>query len=210
MESRKHLKKPGGRLNPSSELPHEFIQMVKDVYNTNFAEGLKAVEKVAEAKPYFEARGMIYADEIVLGVSLCIEKQLAATTVYCSVDFDPKASAPKAEDLLAVCVDAVGAFFDQFMDPKRKELLEQLAAGTLSAFGDDVPYEWTKLEFEKQRVWMKVDKANPQLETDADAFLAKHDPEFREEEDELEEEAKEMFFTGPKGTKKKPGGGQLH
>lgn len=197
MESRKHMKKPGGRLNPSSELPSDFTQMVRDVYTKNFTEGLQALEKVAQGKPGFEARGIIYSDEIVLGVSLGIEGQLAATTVYCSVDFDPKASTPKAEDLLSLCVDAIGSFFDQFLDPKKPELLEQLASGTLGAM-EDVPFDWTQLEFEKKRLYLKVDKANPKLDAMTDDWLAKNDPEFQAEEKELEEESSKLFVTGPK------------
>lgn len=207
MESRKHIKKPGGRLSPSSELPAEFAKMVKDVYSTNFAEGLAAVTKVAEGPAYFDTRGVIYSDEIVLGVSLCIEDQLSATTIYCSVDFDPKASTPKAEDLLGLCVDAIGSFFLQFMDPAKPDLIEQLAAGTLSAL-EDIPFHWTQIEFEKKRLWMKVDKANPRLDSLTDDWLTKNDPDFQAEEDELEEET-EKLFVGARGVKK-PGDGNIH
>jgi len=208
MESRKHMKKPGGRLSPSSELPSDFTQMVRDVYTKNFAAGLKALAETAEGEPAFEAHGVIYADEIVLGVSLTIEGQIGATTVYCSVDFDPKASTPKAEDLLGLCVDAIGSFFDQFLDPEKPELLEQIASGTLASL-EDVPFDWTQLEFEKKRLYLKIDKANPKLDAMTDDWLAKNDPDFQAEEDELEEESEKLFVTGPNrpATPKKPGRG---
>lgn len=197
MESRKHPTKPGQRLTPSSPLPLDFTRSVGDIFTGNFTDGLRNLTDLAEGEVSFAAHGAIFSDEILLSVSLIIEGRIPATTVYCSLDFDPKASSPKAEDLLAIGVDAIGGFFDPYLNSDDPAKLDQLLSGTLSAM-EEVPFEWTQIEFDKKRIWIRVDKTNPMLEKMTDDWLSKNDPLFSEEEDELEEEAKEMFFTGPK------------
>lgn len=207
MDGRKHLRKLSSRRDPASDLPLDFTKMVREVYARNFGDGLKALAKIAGKKPEFDVRGKIYSDEIVMGITLKFPDQIAATTVYCSADFDPKASAPTAQDLISVCVDVIGGLYGQLLDPKSKETLEHLASGTLSGM-EDIPFEWTEAQFEKRKVWVRIDKANPELEEQADEWLRKNDPNFEEFEDELEEEASRLFMTGPKGGKK--GSGEIH
>lgn len=197
MESRRHSQKSSSRLSQSAPLPMDYTKVVRDVYSTNFAEGLKALTNLQKVKNSFEVRGAIYTDEIVMGVSLVSEGQMAATTVYCSVDFDPKASSPSAQDLLNICVDAIGSLFATMLDATKPDTIEKLAAGSLSAF-EDVPFEWTKVEFDNRRVWLLVDKSNPNLDEMADRWLAENDPESQSEEDEFEEETKNLFVTGSK------------
>lgn len=208
MESRRHAQKSTSRLSQSAPLPKDYTKVVREVYSTNFADGLKALTKLQGVKNSFEVRGAIYTDEIVLGVSLVSEGQMAATTIYCSVDFDPKASSPTAQDLLSVCVDAIGSLFATLLDTTKPDSIEKIASGSLSAF-EEVPFEWTKTEFEKRRVWLLVDKSNPTLDEMADRWLAENDPEAGTEELEFEEESKDLFITGGKA-RKGTGSGTLH
>jgi hypothetical protein len=195
MESRRHHKtKPG-------DLPVDFLKLVKEVFSTNFESGLKALAKI-KADPSFEAQGRVFVDEIVLAVSLIHEGQLAATTVYASCDFDPKASSPTIQDLLNICVDAIGSFYGAYLNPKNRERLEQLADESLSAL-EAAPFQWTPLEVEKRQVFLKVDKANPKLDQMADEWLAKNDPRLEEREAEEQREMEKLFITGPKS---KPSG----
>jgi hypothetical protein len=207
MESRRHTQKSSSRLSQSADLPLDYAKVVREVYSTNFADGLKALSHLQGVKNGFEVRGAIFTDEIVLAVSLVSEGQMAATTVYCSVDFDPKASAPTAQDLLNVCVDAIGSLFGMLLDTAKPDAIEKLAAGSLSAF-ENVPFEWTRVDFDQRRVWLLVDKANPNLDEMADRWLAENDPDTQAAEDEFEEEAKELFVTG-KG-RKTSGNGTVH
>src|SRR4051812_7893388 len=87
-----------------SSLPVDYIKMVSEVFTSHFESGLKVYEKL---RPHsnFEVQGEVGTTEIVVGVSLISEGQLSATTVYASTDFDPKANAPTAQDLLSACVD---------------------------------------------------------------------------------------------------------
>jgi hypothetical protein len=208
MESRKHNLKTSSRLSQSSDLPAAYVKSVRDVFATNFSDGLKALAKHQKAKSSFEVRGGIFIDEIVLAISLVTEAQIAATTIHCSVDFDPKASSPTAQDLLNICVDAVGSLFATMLDPTKPETIEQLAAGTLAAF-EEIPLEWAKVDFEGRRVYLLVDKSNPTLDEMADQWLKKNDPLAREEEEEYEEDTKDLFVTGAKA-RKGSGSGSLH
>jgi hypothetical protein len=208
MESRRHNLKTSTRLSRSAELPADYTKVVRDVYATNFADGLKILKKIQGAKNSFEVRGAIFVDEIVLAVSLVTDGLLPATTIHCSVDFDPKASSPTAQDLLNLCVDAIGALFATMLDATKPETIEKLAAGTLAAF-EEVPFEWAKVEFEGRRVYLLVDKSNPTLDEMTDRWLAENDPESSLEEEEYEDETKDLFVTGAKA-RKGSGSGSLH
>jgi hypothetical protein len=188
-----------------SPLPKDFIGMVTDVFTKNFGEGLAKIRKITKDELGFQAIGQVFPEEIVLCVTLVQEKSLSATSVYASVDFDPKASTPTIQDLLPLCVDAIGAVYDPLLNTEDKTALEGLVEGPLSAL-NDIPFEWTLLQIDKQRIYVKMDKANPHLDKMADDWLAKHDPNLEELERQAEEETKELFITGPK----KPGGGTVH
>jgi len=208
IESRKNTVKITGRLSRAADLPVAYTKNVREVYTTNFEDGMKLLKSFQKVKNSFDVRGAIFPDEIVLSVSLVSEGQISATTVHASVDFDPKASSPTAEDLLNICVDAVGSIFGMLLDPTTPEKVEKLSAGSLGAFSD-IPLEWTKVDFDSRRVWILVDKSNPNLDEMADKWLAENDPELHSEEDEYEEETKDLFVTGEKA-KKGSGSGSVH
>ena len=194
----------GSSTRPSSPLPVDFLKMVAEVFRTNFEVGVKELRKFTKGDLSFDVNGAIFADEVVLCVSLLEENQLAATTVYASADFDPRASAPTAQDLLAICVDGIGVVYGQLLDPEEPKRLEQVASESLSAV-EDIPFVWTQTNVERRRIYLRVDKANPQLEALADDWLRKHDPNLHELEEMNEEEAEKLFITGPgvpKPTKK--------
>lgn len=180
----------------SSPLPSDYLKMVKDLFTDHFQEGLK---KYCELKPgsEFDVSGAVYADEIVLAVSLGTEGQLAATTLYASSDFDPKASAPTIQDLLGACVDALGVAIEELLNPAEPAKLEQLADDSLSAL-ETAPFHWSEVEADKRKIYIKVDKANIKIEQLADDWLAKHDPDFKKDLEEEQKQTEELFFTGPK------------
>ena len=188
----------------ASPLPDDYLSMVAEVFTTNFDTGLKKLEKLTKDKVHFDANGEIYPEEIILSVTLFQEKKLNASTVYASVDFDPKASSPTIQDLLPLCVDAIGAVFQPLLTSKDPEVFDKLMSASLSAL-DNIPFEWTKLQVENKKVFVKMNKANPRLDNMADDWLQKHDPKVKEMEDEEEEQVKSLFVTGPK-----KGSGNLH
>jgi hypothetical protein len=198
METRKpHDPSSGTSASKFSELPLDYIKMVNEVFATNFDEGLQSLAKINPTPSHFTTTGRIYIDELVVCVSLLHEGQMAATSVYASCDYDPKASSPTIQDLLAASVDAIGAVYSQLLSPENPEVLEQLANESLSAL-DNIPFEWTEFKVERHKVYLKVDKANPMLDKMADDWLEKNDPEIRADHDEEEQETEKLFVTGPK------------
>jgi len=98
-------------------------------------------------------------------------------------------------------VDAVGGLFDTlFGGNGEKSQLDAFLDDSLSAF-ERAPFEWTEVEFEKRRIYLKLDKANPTLEQAADEWLRANDPDLASKEAEWESESEELFVKGPK---KKP------
>ena len=207
MESRKGHTAKTQRLAKSALLPSDYLALVTEVVTASFGDSLKALEKL-RPKPAFRIHGAVFTDEIVMAISLVHEGVLPATTVYASTDFDPKASSPTAQDLLAACVDAIGAFYEQLLDVTKPEHLERVSNSSLAAM-DDIPFEWTKVMMERTKIFIKVDKSNPDLDNLADQWLSKNDPDHSKLEEENEKAAKELFMTGPgtgPGTKKDDSG----
>jgi hypothetical protein len=201
----------------SSHLPVDYLQMVQEVFTSNFDEGLGKLRALRESQTgkhpveiEFEASGSVYPDELVLSVSIIEKDQLAATTVHASADFDPKASSPTIQDLLSTCVDAIGSVYTQLLDPANSERLEQLTSESLSAL-EDIPFQWTETTVEKRKLFLKVDKSNPRLDQMADDWLSKNDPDFEERQKAEQAETEKLFVTGP--NPKSPrgsGSGSLH
>jgi hypothetical protein len=185
----------------SSPLPKDFLKMVNEVFAANFGDGLKAMKKLTKDDAYFDCNGQVYPSEVVLAVTLIQGKNLSATTVYASSNYDPKASAPTIQDVLSLCVDAIGSVYQPLLDANNESQLENLASASLSAL-QEVPFEWTPIVVEKQKLFVKLDKANPKLDLLADEWLDKHDKTRKQREAEEEEETKRLFVTGPTGGKK--------
>jgi hypothetical protein len=197
MEKEKRKPFAPGALGKSNPIPLDYVKLVSEVFRTNFDAGLKAYDQLHSRRSAFHVSGAIYVDEIVLAVTLSSEDQIVATTVYGSAEYDPVASSPTAQDLLAACVDAIGTVYAGLLDPLDKAQLEALGTESLSAL-DKVPFDWTKVEVERFRIHVKLDKSNPQLESLADQWLDKNDPGRREREQREHEETEALFVTGPK------------
>ncbi|MBC7693769.1 MAG: hypothetical protein H7222_18530 [Methylotenera sp.] len=207
MESRKGNSTRVGRIGKSAELPPDYTNLVKDIFSTNFGDGLKAYRKHAPSCR-FAVTGAIYANEIILAISLVQDGALAATTVMSSVDFDPKASAPTAQDLLEASVDAIGTIYEDLLNPAKPDRLEQLASESLSAF-EEIPFEWTRIELDRYKIFVKVDKSNPELEKLADEWLEKHDPQEDHIQQQNEKDTAALFVTGEKAKKAAAGKADL-
>ncbi|MEK6577929.1 MAG: hypothetical protein AABZ55_01765 [Bdellovibrionota bacterium] len=196
----------------SSPLPQDYLKMVGDVFKNNFDAGLKALNKITSSKIYFKAIGEIFTNEVVLCVSLLEKGQLAATTVYASLDFDPKANKPTVQDLLDNAVDAIGAVYNTLLNSDDPKVLEQISARSLAAL-EDVPFEWTSVVIEKRKVYVMLDKSNPEIDAITDEWLDANDPDRKKREALEQQQTEELFVTGPKGTKNPKGSsgtGTLH
>ncbi len=192
MEKRRVTPSPGSKKLSlkGAPLPIDYVKMVTEVFVTHFTEALATLKKLKK-KNRFVISGSIYPDEILLTVSLVEEGVLSATSAHASCDFDPTASQPTAEDLLAACVDALASLFSELLpaDPKKlAEVIEQ----PLSEF-KDVPFDWTPMTVNKREIFLRVDKLNPTLEQMADEWLDKNDPDRGREIDEEQEEGEDLL-----------------
>lgn len=199
--ARRRQPKPGQPVAKGAALPPDYTEMVKEVLTAHFEAALKALAAV-KAGPRFGVSGAIFPDEILLSVSLAHEGALAATTVHASCDFDPTASAPKAEDLLAACVDAVGSVFASFLVADDAEKLEMLAGESLAAM-EGVPFDWEPMDVNKRQIHLRVDKSNPAIETLADRWLAENDPDLEKREEEERRQMEKLILT-PDRAKQEP------
>ena len=189
-------RRPANAGTKTADLPVDFLKMVKEVFTTTFDAGLKEVAKL-KSNPQFSIRGRIYPQEVVLCITLLFDGQIAATSAYASVDFDPKASSPTIQDLLGLCVDALASVYETLLDPKHPERIEQLADESLSAM-DEVPFEWTLVQVDKKKIYVKMDKANPVLDEAADEWLKRNDPEALKKIEDENRAAEELIVTGKK------------
>ncbi|RYZ62781.1 MAG: hypothetical protein EOP09_18470 [Proteobacteria bacterium] len=198
MENRKQKLTSIARALPAADLPADYIRMTEDVLSSHFKEHVAELTKKSGESYAWKVIGKIYSDEIVFGASLTNEKRLSANTAYASADFDPKASSPKAEELLSICVDAVGGLYDAlFGGNGEKPQYDGFLSESMSAF-ESAPFEWTEIEMEKRRIFLKLDKSNPNLEAQAEQWLRENDPDLENQEQQWEEEAQGMFVKGPK------------
>ena len=181
-------------LSKSGPLPLDYIKMVDEVFNAHFEESLK-IFNTLKPNSKFEATGEVLADELIVAISLVTKNVLAATTVYASADFDPKASSPSIQDILSACIDAIATIFDTLLSPDHPEKIDQVAGESLSNL-EDVPFEWTETESNQRKVYIRVDKANPKLEALANEWLMKNDPEVKTKLTEEQDETADLFVTG--------------
>lgn len=191
METRKN------HVTKFSDLPVDYIKMINEVFATNFDAGLKALRKFNPTEAFFSTTGRIYTDEIVICVSLMLEGKMAATSVYASCDYDAQASSPTIQDVLSACVDAAGAIYGQLLSPDTPEVLEAVTNESLSAL-ENIPFIWTEVQMDRNKVFIKVDKSNPELDRMTDDWLEKNDPDRHAESEEQQQATEKLFVTGPK------------
>jgi hypothetical protein len=167
-------RKPSRAGQTPTPLPADFLRLVTEVFTSAFEAGLKALRE-AGREASFEAGGDVYPDEVLLWVSLVLDRPLAATTVYASADFDLELETTPIERL-HTCVDAAGALFQEILTP---EFLESPPVALADPARDY--RHWTPETIKGRQVHLRADATNPRLERMADEWLATHDPAQAEE-----------------------------
>lgn len=193
---RRRKNKLSGPDTAKGGLPHDFLRMVEETLTQALPEGLGSIRKI-HPESAFRADGAIYGDEILLVITLSHGPgQIAATTVFGSVDYDPNAEKPALMDLLSACLDAAGSVFHFYLDPAHPERIAQIADHSLSAL-EEAPFEWSPLVQEtghRIEVQVKIDKSNPALDALTEDWLKQNDPEYREEGKTGEAKEAESFL----------------
>lgn len=179
------------KLGPSTELPVDYVKQVQDVFTTQFDETLKVLKKL-KYPCSIHASGEIYPEEIVLRISLLPDGKLAATTFHASHDYDPKASAPKAEEVLAACIDVVASYMVTKLDTEDEVALEKFVTTSLNEL-EDVPFDWTEVKAGRFKVYLRFDRAHPGIDKMTDEWLKKNDPDYEENLKKEEAEVVNVF-----------------
>lgn len=150
---KKHTKKPG-------TLPKDFLRTVAKLFQDQF--------KKEASGASFLAYGDLYPDEVVLCVSLSHPKQLQAASMHISCDL-PKSVGENPEQVtekLQSMVDVAASWFAQcFQGGKGLEAV-------LEEMRDQDP-TWQEFEWEKNTLFVKLNKDNYTLEKAASDFLKK-------------------------------------
>ena len=186
------------RLNstfPSTDLPADYLKLVESTLTNAMEKGLAHL-KTLYPDARFKSYGAIYGDEVLLAITLSLGTgNLAATTVYASVDYLPNIPEPGLENTLSAALDAVGGVFELYLDPEDHEKIEQLADSSLSAL-EDAPFDWTQVKAPEAKVgvWVKMDKSNPELDLLTEEWLSKNDPEYKKKGSLTEDVEAEEFF----------------
>jgi hypothetical protein len=168
----------------ASDLPVDYLRLVEQTLTQALEPGLIEMRKTHPVSE-FAAGGAIYADEVLLAITLSHGvSNLSATTLYASADFNPLADKPGLEATLSACLDAVGTIFEYYLDTAYPERITQLGHHSLSAL-EEAPFEWTAFEPSseaevKVAVHVKMDKSNPQLDSLTEKWLMENDPHYKE------------------------------
>lgn len=185
---RRHKTKNAPEIKPT-ELPVDYLRLVSETLTNALDAGLKELKKI-HPESVLRSTGQIYGDEVVLAVTLSHGKNVvSATTVYASADYNPNAEKPTLEMVLGACLDAAGSVFDYYLDPKDPAKVAQIADSSLGSL-EEAPFEWSAIELNDSKipVWVKLDKSNPELDTMAEDWLKKHDPDYEKEDTSAEED----------------------
>lgn len=153
------------------EVPHDYLKLFRETLDRTFGPALKDLAKFRRG-PKFEVWGQLYPDEALMMVSLGFEEGTAATTLFASVDFDSKKDAKAAamEKALSRCVDCLGDLLAMYLDRSQPEVMEQFVAESLGAL-ENAPFDWSPIQRDGGKVFVKIDKTNLALEAEAARLL---------------------------------------
>jgi hypothetical protein len=153
-------------------LPKDYLALVVKVFAEAYAESLDALADKGQ-RPELLAGGALFANEVLMWVSLTRKNEMAAVTVHASMDFDLERDPPSdVERRLAACVDSIGMVFSGLFAP---DVLDKVRRSPHAAL-EDLPAAWSPTTIRDQTVFVRVDSANPGFEQLADDFLAAHEP----------------------------------
>jgi hypothetical protein len=155
------------RPHQPTPLPHDYLKLVCAVFAEAF-EGPLAELGAGGRPAVFEAQGELYADEVLLSVSLVAENQARALTVHASADFDVSEGTSAAEGVLAACVDAAASLFKNMLGG-------DLRIASFNALLEESPATWTPVHISGREVFLRADLSNPRLERMTEEWLAEHE-----------------------------------
>lgn len=152
------------------KLPRDYLKMIEEIFNKNFK---KELVKTSAGLERFIVYGEIYPDEVLIAIALKNPDSLRMNTCYASVDYplaqtlstSKQSTADLVQNAVNLCIDTIGGYFDAYFEENRP-------------LDYDVEYSrsWVPLEIgeqKKQRVFLRINRDNLDLEEEANAILAK-------------------------------------
>lgn len=155
-----------------TSLPKDFVNSVGKLFLEQFKSQVKGAS--------FVVQGGLYADEILLCVSLAHPKTLRAASLHMSMDMAKNAAEnpEKVTERLKSMVDVAASWFAQGLEAGNglDSVLDEM---------QDLDTNWQEIDWEGTAVFVLLNKNNYTLEKAADEFLKKAgiDPD----EDEVDE-----------------------
>jgi len=159
----------------ATNIPKDFIKTVTELFNKQFKKERGASE--------FLVYGNLYMDEILFCVSLTNAKSLRACSFYSSMDLgkDMSEKPELVTEKLKIMVDVIASWFSQsFQEGKEKGLDAVLAAIA------EMEATWQSVDWENNKVFVKLNRDNHTLENAANKFLKQAGVNVDEVEEELE------------------------
>ncbi len=145
MESRK----PTSTAKLKQELPKDSIKLIREVIEKNFPQLSKDNEVVV--------KGQLFPQEILLLIGFRKKEGIKQSNFLSSIDHNLKKKNTMSQIYLSV--DAIGSMIQQFVEAD-----EDI----------ELPGDWTEFSLEGQKIFMRFDTANTELEEKANLLL---DPE---------------------------------
>ncbi len=145
--------------NPTS-LPKDFLSTVAGLFQKQFTKSLNGST--------FLVYGNLFADEVVVCVSLSHPKSLPAASLHISADLPEKMgeNPEKVTERLKSMVDVAASWFSQCFDAGKglEAVLEEMK---------ETPLAWQEFEWEGTKLFIKLNRDNYTLEGAADELLQK-------------------------------------
>jgi hypothetical protein len=129
-----------------TDLPLDYIKMVKDVIGKNFKKYLKDLTVVVE--------GAIYTEEVLVRIGFRAKKGVKQMNFEASVMYSLKTK--NIMDQIYLALDGLGAMIDQYFQ----------AEGDL-----ELPTLWTEFVLDQRPVYLQTSTENSELEDEANKIL---------------------------------------
>lgn len=186
------------------DLPKDYLSLIEQSVKERFNEPLRKLSQSSGQECYFFACGKLYASEILLCVSILKRDQLPGTSFYASFEFDVLKSkenidkyVPELMKSCEICLDAIEQCFESLFNSLEDHHLENILSPSL---GDltDVPFEWSNMRLGDYSVYVKIDKANPELEQKTEDWLEKNDLHLKDKALKDNQASEDLFITPSK------------
>ncbi len=135
------------------EFPTELITEISNVFKQTFEKNLANHKNL-------QVFGRFYEKELILRIGINTKGELRFHNFEVSID--RVAEADKTLDLVYMAIDAVASLVTEYFENNEET---------------EIPYTWSELTFDEQKIWVQYSTENSSLEAEANKLLGLHDPD---------------------------------